>query len=43
MTEAEWSREGTHSESGHYSVIKWLEIYAHHAHNHADQIRRARA
>ena len=43
MTEAEWAREGTHSESGRYTVERWLEIYANHAHNHADQIRRARA
>jgi hypothetical protein len=41
MTEAEWAREGTHSESGRYTVLRWLEIYAQHAHNHADQIRRA--
>jgi hypothetical protein len=43
MTAADWAREGTHSEVGAYSVDKWLEIYADHAHNHADQIRRARA
>lgn len=43
MTEAEWAREGTHSESGRYTVLRWLEIYAQHAHNHADQIRRARS
>ncbi len=43
MTEAEWAREGTHSESGRYTIQRWLEIYAQHAHNHADQIRRARA
>jgi len=43
MTEAEWVREGSHSESGRYTVERWLEIYAQHAHNHADQIRRARA
>jgi len=43
MTEAEWTREGMHSESGRYTVERWLEIYAEHAHNHADQIRRARA
>lgn len=42
LTDAEWQRTGTHSESGPYSVITWLEIYAVHAHNHADQIRRAR-
>jgi len=43
LTEAEWARMGTHSESGAYGVEKWLEIYAQHAHGHADQIRRARA
>ena len=36
-----WSRAGTHTESGPYSVMTWLEIYAAHAHDHADQIRRA--
>jgi hypothetical protein len=43
MTETQWLREGTHSESGRYTVLRWLEIYARHAHNHAEQIRRARA
>jgi len=43
MTEAEWTREGTHSEIGRYPVERWLETYAKHAHKHADQIRRARA
>jgi hypothetical protein len=42
LSDAEWAREGTHTESGHYSVLIWLEIYAKHAHGHADQIRRAR-
>ena len=43
LTEAEWARIGTHTEDGAYSVTRWLEIYAVHAHGHADQIRRARA
>ena len=44
MTDAEWSREGTHSEHhGSYTVERWLEIYAAHAHDHATQIRVARA
>jgi hypothetical protein len=43
MTEAEWAREGTHTEHGRYTVERWLEIYATHAHNHAEQIRLARA
>lgn len=43
MTDAEWEREGTHTQHGRYAVQDWLKIYADHAHNHADQIRRARA
>jgi hypothetical protein len=43
LTEAQWSRRGTHSEHGQYTIENWLEIYAAHAHNHADQIRAARA
>ena len=44
MTDAEWSRQGTHSEHhGSYSVERWLEIYAAHAHDHATQIRVARS
>ena len=42
LTTDEWARTGTHSESGAYSVEGWLEIYAGHGHDHADQIRRAR-
>ena len=41
LTEEEWTRAGTHSESGPYSVETWLEIYAAHGHDHADQMRRA--
>jgi hypothetical protein len=42
MTEADWLREGTHTEVGAFSVEKWLEIYAPHAHRHARQIVEAR-
>ena len=42
MSEADWHREGTHSESGSYSAEDWLKIYAAHAHNHAAQIGRLR-
>jgi hypothetical protein len=42
MTDADWSRAGTHSESGPYTAEDWLRIYADHAHNHAAQIRRLR-
>ena len=43
MGDAEFARHGTHPEHGSYGVERWLEIYAEHAHNHADQIRKARA
>jgi len=42
MTEDDWNRAGTHTESGHYTAEDWLKIYAAHAHNHAAQIRRLR-
>ena len=42
LTPADWQRAGTHTELGPYSVDKWLEIYAAHAHKHATQIRAAR-
>ena len=42
MSEADWSREGTHTEHGRYTVDRWLEIYAAHAHKHAEQILVAR-
>jgi hypothetical protein len=38
MSEADWLREGTHTEHGRYTVLRWLELYAAHAHAHADQI-----
>ena len=42
MSETDWQRQGTHSESGSYTPEDWLKIYAAHAHNHAAQIRRLR-
>jgi hypothetical protein len=42
MSEQDWQREGTHTQSGRYSAERWLEIYAAHAHNHAAQIKRLR-
>ena len=43
MNDADWNRQGQHSESGPYSAETWLSIYAVHAHNHADQIRQNRS
>ena len=39
----EWARRGTHTESGEYSVTTWLELYAAHPYDHAEQIRKAAA
>ena len=41
LSEDDWSRTGRHSDSGDYSVTTWLEIYAAHCHDHAEQIERA--
>jgi hypothetical protein len=37
-----FDRTGTHDEHGTSSLGRWLELYAAHAHDHADQIRQAR-
>jgi hypothetical protein len=41
LGEAEWLRKGTHNELPSYGVLEWLEIYAEHCHDHADQIKAA--
>jgi len=43
MTEADWRKLGWHSEAGSYHTETWLEIYAKHAHGHAEQIERLKA
>ena len=43
LDDAQWARTGRHSDSGAYGVEDWLRNYAAHAHDHADQIRAARA
>jgi hypothetical protein len=43
LGDQEWQRAGTHSEYGRQTVEEWLTLYSQHAHDHADQIRRARA
>src|SRR5262245_52062171 len=40
MSEDDWRHLGWHSEAGSYHSERWLEIYADHAHGHAEQIRR---
>ena len=41
LSDADWQREGWHSESGRYTTETWLEIYAAHAMDHAAQIKKA--
>jgi hypothetical protein len=42
--ESDWERFGSHTEFPEsFTVTGWLEYYADHAHDHADQIRRSRA
>ena len=43
LSEADWLREGTHSEVGRFGLDTWLRTYAPHAHRHADQILVARS
>ena len=40
MSEADWAREGRHTESGRYTAEDWLRIYAAHLVGHARQIGR---
>jgi hypothetical protein len=42
MTDEDWAKTGTHTESGPYTAENWLTIYASHAHDHAAQIKRSR-
>jgi hypothetical protein len=43
MSDADWARAaGTHTEHGPYTAERWLQIYAPHAHRHAEQILVAR-
>lgn len=43
MSDEDWKREGSHTEQGRYTMEGWLEIYAAHGHDHANQIRALRA
>lgn len=40
LPEKAWSAEGTHTESGRYTAVTWLEIYAEHLEKHSRQIER---
>ncbi|MCA9876211.1 MAG: DinB family protein [Thermomicrobiales bacterium] len=43
LTGDQWQRAGHHNEVGRYTIEDWLQTYSVHAHDHADQIRRAGA
>ena len=38
LSDADWKKTGTHTESGPYGAEPWLAIYAEHLENHARQI-----
>ena len=40
LTEDAWTRTGRHTESGEYTVDRWLTIYSDHVEGHARQIER---
>lgn len=40
LTDADWRKEGRHTESGRYTAEDWLRIYAAHLEGHARQIER---
>jgi len=42
MTDQEWQAPGHHTAAGPMTAETWLKWYGPHAHDHADQIRRAR-
>lgn len=42
LTDDDWARTGVHTQFGPMTAETWLEWYGPHAHDHADQIRRAR-
>jgi len=40
LSEADWAKAGRHTESGPYTALDWLRIYATHLEGHARQIER---
>lgn len=41
LSDDDFARTGTHTESGPYSVEDWLRIYVDHCEDHAVQLREA--
>jgi len=40
LSETQWRKSGSHSESGPYSMEDWLKVYAAHLEGHARQLER---
>jgi hypothetical protein len=40
LSDAQWRKSGTHSESGTYAMEDWIRIYAAHLEGHARQLER---
>ncbi|MBK5257503.1 MAG: DinB family protein [Vicinamibacteria bacterium] len=40
MNDADWAKEGRHTQSGPYNACDWLKSYAAHLTNHARQVER---
>ena len=40
LTDADWAKAGTHTESGRYTAEDWLKSYGEHLEVHSAQIRR---
>jgi DinB superfamily len=40
LAEADWAKEGRHTQSGPYNACDWLKSYGAHLTNHAKQIER---
>jgi hypothetical protein len=40
LSEADWAKAGTHTESGHYTAGDWLRTHSEHVEEHVAQIER---
>lgn len=39
LTPTQWAATGTHTDTGRYTVIDWLTVYADHLHIHVNQMQ----
>ncbi len=43
LKDSDLSKSGVHSESGEYTIAKWLKVYSNHPRDHGNQIKEALA